>query len=82
VVLDQLLAFEASGETTLLGIAAVITAISGVLSTIFGSRRSAKEAKEKAEEECREKLKAARIEAEEAAAELHRLRMEAAQRAE
>jgi Na+-transporting methylmalonyl-CoA/oxaloacetate decarboxylase gamma subunit len=82
VVLNQLLALEATGEATLLGIAAVITAISGVISTIVGSRRSAKEAKEKAEEECREKLKVARIEAEEAAAELHRLRMEAAQRAE
>jgi hypothetical protein len=78
VVLDQLLAFEASGETTLLGIAAVITAISGVISTIVGSRKSAKEAREKSEQECRERLKAARIEAEAAAAELHEIKMKEA----
>jgi hypothetical protein len=81
-VLPDQLVFAFDFNATLLGAAAIITAISGVISTIVGSRRSAKEAREKAEEECREKLKAARIEAEEAAAELHRLRMEAAQRAE
>lgn len=62
-------------DPTLLGIAAVITAISGVASTIFGARKKAKEAKEEAEEKCRLRLQETRAEAEKCAEELHRLKM-------
>jgi len=61
---------------TLLGIAALITAIGGVISTIVGARRARREERDRAEQECRERLKSARQEAEETAAELHALKME------
>jgi len=63
-------------DPTLLGIAACISAIGGVTTTILGSRRARREERDKSEEECRERLKAARKEAEEAAFELHRRKME------
>jgi hypothetical protein len=70
-----------SGETTLLGVAAIITAISGVISTILGARKARREERARAEEECFQKLKAARVEAEEAAAELHEIKMKKTRRA-
>lgn len=62
-------------NATLLGIAAVITAISGIISTVFGARKARREEHDKDEEQCRERLRAARKEAEEAAMELHARRM-------
>jgi hypothetical protein len=63
-------------QPTLLGIAAVIAAIGGIISTLLSNRRARREEREKSEEDCLQRLKAARLEAEEAAAELHRRRME------
>ena len=63
-------------NATLLGISALIAAFGGILSTVIAARRSAKEARDKANEECFERLKETRAEAEQYAAELHRLRME------
>src|SRR5262245_61020400 len=45
------------------GIAALVTAIGGILGVIWSHRASKKEATDKAEEECRERLKQARAEA-------------------
>jgi hypothetical protein len=64
-----------AGTPTLLGIAAIISSISGALTTVFGARAARKEATARAEDECREKLKAARLEAEDAAKELHDVKM-------
>lgn len=66
---------EVWNDPTLLGLAAVITALSGVVSTIVGTRRARREAREKAEEECLQRLKKTRAEAEAVAAELHELKM-------
>lgn len=59
-----------------LGLAALITAIGGIVTIILGHRSSAKEAKVKAEEECLERLSATREESEQLAEELHRMKME------
>jgi len=59
----------------LLGIAAIISSIAGVTTAILGARRASKEARDKANEECLERLKAARAEGEQAMAELHKLKM-------
>jgi len=61
---------------SLLGLAAVITALGGILTTIVSSRKSRQEAKRKADQECWQRLKEVRAEAEEAAMALHQLRME------
>jgi hypothetical protein len=66
-------------NATLLGIAAVITAISGIISTIFGSKKARRDERAANEELCLERLKAARKEAEEAAMELHQRRMKEAE---
>ena len=62
-------------NATLLGIAAIISATTGIATTIMGSKRARKEEHDKDEEQCRERLKAARKEAEEAAMELHARKM-------
>jgi hypothetical protein len=65
-------------EASLLGIAAIATSVSGVLSTWYGFHKTNKEAKAAAEEECHKKLTAARKEGEEVAQELHDLKMKIA----
>lgn len=67
--------FVDASNPTLLGIAAIVAAVGGIVSTIVGARHAAKEERKKADEECFEKLKVARAEAEAVAAELHKLRM-------
>jgi hypothetical protein len=62
-------------NATLLGIAAIISAVSGIATTIMGSRRARREEHDKDEEQCRERLRLARKEAEEAAMELHARKM-------
>jgi len=69
------LAVDAS-DPTLLGIAAIIAAVGGIVSTIFADRRARREERVKAEEECVQRLKETREEAERLAEELHRLKME------
>lgn len=66
----------ATEESSLLGIAAIVTAIGGIVTTILAHRASAREAKGKAEQECLERLKATRQESEQLAEELHRVKME------
>lgn len=56
---------------TLLGIAAVVSAIGGAASTIMAIRKQHSEE----EQECRERLKQARAEAESSAQELHERKM-------
>jgi hypothetical protein len=46
-----------------------------VTTTIIGARRSRKEQKEKSDEQCVERLRSSRAEAEDLAQALHRLRM-------
>jgi hypothetical protein len=62
-------------DPTLLGVAAIITSFAGVVTTIIGARRSAREAKEKADEDCFTRLRDLRSESEKIAEELHRMRM-------
>lgn len=62
-------------EPTLLGVAAIITSLSGVVTAIIGARRRSQEAREKADEECHNRLRRVRAESEELAQELHRIRM-------
>lgn len=72
----MILAFSAGAD--LLGIAAIISSIAGVTTAILGARRARREAEDKANEDCRQRLKEARAEGEEAMAELHKLKMERA----
>jgi hypothetical protein len=65
-----------AGDPTLLGIAAILSALGGVISTVWSHRKATKDEREKQEEICRQKLREARKEAEEAAEELHRIKME------
>jgi hypothetical protein len=65
-------------EPTLLGFAAIVTSVSGILSTWYGFHRSNKETEKAANEECRKLLKEAREEGEKVAAELHELKMQLA----
>jgi hypothetical protein len=58
-------------EPTLLGIAAVISAVGGIASTIMAIRKSHSEE----EQQCLERLKEARVEAEASAQELHERKM-------
>jgi len=62
-------------QPTLLGFAAIITAICGVVTSIWGAIRSHKEGKEKADERLREQLRICREESEDLAGELHRIKM-------
>lgn len=59
-------------QATLLGAAALLTAVGGVASTIMALRKGRSED----HEQCLKNLKEAREEAERLAVELHRLRME------
>jgi hypothetical protein len=70
-----LLLFDLASDPTLLGIAAIVAALGGILSTILGNRRARREEHEKSEEECRTRLREARAEAEELAQALHKIRM-------
>ena len=58
-------------QPTLLGIAAIVSALGGVVSTILALRKSRGEE----HEHCLEQLRAARAESERLAHELHELRM-------
>ena len=62
-------------QATLLGIAAVLSALGGVISTVWAIRKGKREERDRAEEDCLERLKVARKEAEESADELHKIRM-------
>jgi hypothetical protein len=66
----------AASDPTLLGVAAIITALSGIITAIWGAFKSHKEGKEQADEELREHLKQCREESEKLAQELHRMKME------
>jgi hypothetical protein len=63
-------------QTTLFGVAAAVSSISGVVLAILSHRAGAKSAKEQAAKETHEQLLAARAEAEALSAELHKLRLE------
>jgi hypothetical protein len=58
-------------EPSLLGLAAVVSALGGIASTIMAIRKSRSEE----EQECLERLKETRVEAERLAEELHELKM-------
>ena len=70
-----MLFFEFTFDALLLGLAALITAIGGVMSTILASKKARREEKIKNDEECLQRLKAARAEGEAAMGELHRIKM-------
>lgn len=59
----------------ILALAALLTAVAGVLAGIAALRRTKKHTLATAEEECLERLKVARAESESVARELHDLRM-------
>lgn len=62
-------------QITLLGAAAIITAIWGVVSTIIAVRRGSRGAQQDELDKCLERLNAARAQAEKFAQELHDLKM-------
>jgi hypothetical protein len=62
-------------DPTLLGVAALLTALAGIISTIWGALKSRKEGKDQADEELRKRLRDCRSEAEKLADEMHRLKM-------
>jgi hypothetical protein len=62
-------------EATWLGVAALITALGGIVSSIWGVIKSRKEGQATADETLRSNLRACRSEAEKLAEELHRLKM-------
>jgi hypothetical protein len=64
--------FLANTQATLLGVAAIVSALGGLVTTIFAVRKSRREATE----DCEKRLKASRKEAEDLAEELHRIKME------
>jgi hypothetical protein len=65
-------AITANTEATLLGLAAIISAVGGIASVIAALRKNRSEE----HVECLEKLKASREESERLAQELHELRMQ------
>lgn len=65
----------ATGDATLLGWAAIITALSGIVTAIWGAIKSHKEGKEQADQELRDHLRDCREESEKLAEELHRIKM-------
>ena len=71
----------AVADPTLLGLAAIATSISGILATWYGFHKNNQDTRAKAAEECQEKLRAARKEGEDVAAELHDLKMKLAKEA-
>jgi hypothetical protein len=66
---------DATTESSLFGIAAIITAIGGVVTTIVAHKKGTKEATEKAAQECHERVQALRKESEGLAEELHQIKM-------
>jgi hypothetical protein len=70
--LGLILAFS---NPTLLGLAAIVSSVCGALTGIVGMRRASKEERDKANEDCLERLKVARAEAEEMAEKLHEEKM-------
>ena len=66
----------ALAEATWLGIAAAVSSISGVVLAWVSHRQGAKSARRQAEKETYEELLAARKEAQDLAAELHKMKME------
>jgi hypothetical protein len=62
-------------DPTLLGIAALLTALAGIISSVWGALKSRKEGKDQADEELRKRLRDCRSEAEKLADEMHRLKM-------
>jgi hypothetical protein len=71
---DDVLAIEWYPEA-ILAMAALLTAIAGVMTAWGALRRHGKNVKQTAEEECLVRLRAARAEAESVAQELHDLKM-------
>jgi uncharacterized protein YlxW (UPF0749 family) len=67
--------FASELQATLLGVAALVTALGGVLATILGARRSRREERDKAEQDCVQRLRETRAESERLAEELHRVKM-------
>jgi hypothetical protein len=65
----------ATSDATLLGWAAIITALSGITTAIWGAWRAHKEGKEQADQELRDHLRECRQESERLAEELHRIKM-------
>ena len=64
-----------AADATLLGLAAIITALAGIISAIWGAIKSHREGKEEADEKLRSNLRNCRSEAEKLADELHRVKM-------
>jgi len=62
-------------DPTLLGVAAILTALSGIISAIWGAIKSRREGREAADDELREHLRDCREEAEKLASELHSMKM-------
>jgi len=67
---------ETTTESSLFGIAAIITALGGVVTTVVAHRKGKSEATEKAAQECHERVTALRKESEQLGEELHQLKME------
>lgn len=74
-LLDEWLDSDVVWPEAILSVAALVTATAGLLTAIAAYRRRGREATRTAEEECREKLRAARLEAETYALEVHERRM-------
>lgn len=62
-------------QATLLGVAALLSALGGVVSTVWAIRKGRREERDQAHQECLDKLRETRAEAETLANELHQLRM-------
>ena len=68
--------FASIEQPTLLGIAAILSALGGILSTVWAIRKGRRDERDKEREDCRKRLTAARQEAEQLAEALHSLKME------
>lgn len=66
----------AVAETTLFGLAAAVSTVIGAVLAILSYRSGAKNAAEKAAQDCHDQLMAAQRESEQLSTELHKLRME------
>lgn len=62
-------------DPTLLGLSALLTALAGIISTIWGALKSRREGKDQADEELRKRLRDCRGEAEKLADEMHQMKM-------
>lgn len=65
----------AASDPTLLGAAAILTALAGIISSVWGAIKSRREGKEKADETLRTHLRDCREEAEKLAEDLHHAKM-------